>query len=93
MQMKHEFDPEYEIENKIGRICGAVFEAICSTLTEEQEQAARDLLRQVVANPKVYSDDRRVLAIIAGSSDEELDQLMAELPRRPHFEVITGGAA
>jgi len=86
---------ETEMENKIGRICGAVFEAICSTLTEEQEQGARDLLRQVVANPNVNRDDKRVLAVIAGSSDEELDQLMTDLygPARPRFEVISGGAA
>jgi hypothetical protein len=98
--MKHEFDPEFEIENKLGRICGAVFEAICSTLSEEQDRAARDLLRRVVANPNVYRHDKRVLAIIAGATDEELDQLVTELygnrPReftRSHLRVVGGNDA
>jgi hypothetical protein len=90
--MKHEFDPDFEIENKIGRICGAVFEAILSTLTEEQDAGARDLLRRVVANPEVYRMDKRVLAIIAGSTDEEIDRLTAELyANRRRFRVIQGG--
>jgi hypothetical protein len=77
--MKHELTFETEMENKIGRICGAVFEAICSTLTEQQENAARDVLRQAVASPKVYAEDKRLFASIAGYTDEELDQLMIDL--------------
>lgn len=92
--MKQEFDPEYESENKIARICGAVFEAILGSLTEKQDAVARDILRRVVANPKVYADDKRVLAIIAGSTEEELDQLMTNLyGRRPSFRVIDGGGS
>jgi hypothetical protein len=91
--MQHELTFETEMENKIGRICGAVFEAICSTLTEEQEHAARDLLHQVVANPNVNRDDKRVLAIIAGCTDDELDQLMTDLYGKvpPRLSVIQGG--
>jgi hypothetical protein len=91
--MKHTF--ETEIENKIGRIVGACFDAICSTLTEEQESAARGTLRRAVANPNVYAEDKRLFAIIAGCTDDELDQLMTDLygKPRPRLEVITGGAA
>jgi hypothetical protein len=83
------------MENMIGRICGAVFEAILSTLTEEQERAARDLLRGVIASPAVYCNDKRILACIAGYTDEELHQLMTDLygPRPPYLRVVTGGAA
>jgi hypothetical protein len=93
--MERNLNPETEIENKIGRICGAVFEAILSTLTEEQDLAARDFLREVIANPNIYRDDKRILASIAGYSDEELDQLMTDLygPRPPYLRVVTGGAA
>ncbi len=90
--MKHEHTWESEVENTIGRVVGAVFESILSTLTEEQDIAARDLLRRVVANPNVYRDDKRILAIIAGSTDEELDRLMTELyGNRPRLQIIEGG--
>ena len=92
--MERNLNPETEIENKIGRICGAVFEAILSTLTEEQDLAARDLLRGIIANPNINRDDKRILACIADYSDEELDQLMADLyGRRPYLRVISDGAA
>ena len=91
--MKHEHTWESEVENTIGRVVGAVFESILSTLSEEQDIAARDLLRRVVANPNVYRDDKRILAIIAGSTDEQLDELMTELygPKPLRLSIIQGG--
>lgn len=89
---------ESELENKIGRVVGACFDAILLSLTEGQEAKARDFLRGLVDNPDIRRDDKRLYAIIAGSTDEELDELMTRLygPRpseRPSLRIVEGGSA
>ncbi len=83
-------DWETDTENFTGRTIGTVLEAILAALDYEQEAVVLAALRRAALNPQVHRDDRRIYAILARFSDEELEHLRAEA-FAPQLRVVAGG--
>ncbi len=72
-------------------LLGSLFIAVCTGLSEEGEQMARDVLLQA-ANVKSLSDyEAHILRVIATRAADEVPE--PARPIRPQLSVVQGGAA
>jgi len=89
--MKPASNWETQVENFTGRTVGTVLECILAALDYEQEAVVLATLRRAALNPELHCDDRRIYAILARFTDDELERLRVECCG-PQLRVIEGGA-
>ena len=66
------------------RIVGGLYIALCAGLSDQGVELANDILFRLADDPQTEEPDAFAYRVIAQS---------ASVDRRPHLELITGGAA
>ena len=66
------------------RVLGGLYIALCSALSDQGVELANDILFRLADDPQTEEPDAFVYRVLAQSASGD---------RRPHLELITGGAA